>query len=104
MNDRAAALAAIALAALTACANSKSSSAASPQPGGAAPAVSAGTNCNGEAPVWAMERPKVYVLSGERLYGKTKVGKYLCLSDAQAEGYQPARHPFRRRSKEAPSS
>jgi hypothetical protein len=98
-------LAAIALAALTACANSKSSSAASPQPGGAAPAVNAGsTNCNGEAPVWAMERPKVYVLSGERLYGKTKVGKYLCLSDAQAEGYQPARHPFRRRSKEAPSS
>jgi hypothetical protein len=80
--------------ALAACGGNKSSggnashAASSPAP---APALS----CNGESPVWVLRGPKVYLVSDDRLYGKTRHGQYLCLSQAQAEGYQPARHPVR---------
>jgi hypothetical protein len=80
--------------ALAACGGNKSSggNAAGAQ---ASPAPAPSLDCNGEAPVWALGNPKVYLTSDDRLYGKTKHGRYVCLSQAQAEGYQPARHPFR---------
>jgi hypothetical protein len=94
-------LAAMAFAALAACSSSKSSSGGSGQPSqSAAAAASPALNCNGQSPVWALERLKVYLLPEDRLYGKTRNGKYLCLSNAQAEGYRPARHPFHHHHRE----
>jgi hypothetical protein len=90
-------LAAIALAVLAACSSGKSSgSGGSAQPSESAPSAvtTPALNCNGQSPVWALERVKVYLLPGDRLYGKTRRGEYMCLSNAQAEGYRPARHPF----------
>ncbi len=81
--------------AFIACGGNKSSGAGNAARSGASPAPAPSMNCNGESPVWALGNPKVYLVSGERLYGRTKHGRYLCLSEAQAEGYQPARHPFR---------
>jgi hypothetical protein len=88
-------LAAIAVATLAACASGKSSGAGSPQPSAAA-SPEAALNCGAQAPVWALERPKIYLLPGDRLYGKTKRGTYLCRSQAHALGYRPARHPLAR--------
>ncbi len=79
--------------ALAACGGNKSGANAARVGTSGAPARS--LNCNGESPVWALSNPKVYLVSSDRLYGKTKHGRYVCLSVAQAEGYQPARHPFR---------
>lgn len=91
-------LALIALAGLSACRSGKPSNAAATQT--AAPAAGAARstplNCGGESPVWTIQGPKVYLLPGDRLYGKTKHGEYLCLSQAQSQGYRPARRPFRR--------
>jgi|GEM_PF-6668302 len=83
---------AIALAALSACGGGKSSSAGSSAPEATSMAT---PNCNGESPVWALPGPKVFLVPGDRLYGKTKSGEYLCLSQAQAEGYRHGRRPFR---------
>ncbi|MBV9718175.1 MAG: hypothetical protein JOZ77_02585 [Candidatus Eremiobacteraeota bacterium] len=92
-------LAAVALAALTSCrSNVKPSNSAPLQTAAAlsgAPVAASPPSCNGESPVWAIEGAKVYLLPGDRLYGKTKRGQYMCLSQAQAEGYHGARHPFR---------
>lgn len=82
--------------ALVACGGNKSSGGNASQVN-ASPAAAPSMDCNGESPVWALGSPKVYLVSSDRLYGKTKQGKYLCLSQAHAEGYQPARHPFRHR-------
>jgi predicted small secreted protein len=60
----------------------------------ASPSAVPSMNCNGESPVWALRSPKVYLEPGDRLYGKTKRGLYICRSEAQAQGYQPARRPF----------
>ena len=86
-----------ALAALSACRGGKPSNATTAQT--AAPPSGAGAqapqqNCNGQSPVWALQGAKVYLVPGDRLYGKTKHGAYLCLSDAQAQGYRPARRPY----------
>ncbi|HYL26750.1 MAG TPA: hypothetical protein VEW74_02885 [Candidatus Nitrosotalea sp.] len=85
---------AIALAVLSACGSGKSSSNASSAPNETG-AAAATPNCNGESPVWVLPGPKVYLVPGDRLYGKTKSGEYLCLSQAQAEGYRHGRRPFR---------
>ncbi len=55
---------------------------------------SAAMKCGAEAPVWALQSPKVYFVPSDRLYGKTKGGHYLCRSDAHAEGFRPARRPL----------
>ena len=90
----------IAVAALSACRAGKQSTTNATQTA-AAPtgAVMQATpmNCNGASAVWALGDAKVFLVPGDRLYGKTKRGKYLCLSQAQAEGYKPARRPFRHR-------
>jgi hypothetical protein len=84
---------AIALAALSACGSGKSSSASSSAPNAAS--AEATPNCNGESPVWALPGPKIFLTSDDRMYGKTRHGEYLCLSDAQAQGYRHGRRPFR---------
>ncbi|MGB8908063.1 MAG: hypothetical protein WCC84_04900 [Candidatus Cybelea sp.] len=90
MSKRRAALIGLILAALSACASGKSGGATSPQPSGAAPAAGM-PNCNGEAPVWALEGPKRYLLPGDPHYGKTQHARFLCRSQANAQGYRPAR-------------
>lgn len=91
-------LAVIAMAALSACRSGKPSGAAALQTGAApagAVAHSTPPNCGGESAVWAIQGAKVYLLPGDRLYGKTKRGEYLCLSQAEAQGFRSARRPFR---------
>lgn len=85
---------------VAACGSAKSArnaalSTAAPATG--APAAAATPNCHGESAVWALAGPKVYLLPGDRLYGRTKRGTYLCKSQAHALGYKPARHPRRER-------
>jgi hypothetical protein len=89
---------------LSGCSSNKSSAGGSPQPSAAASAAATSAqtkppaaDCGGESPVWAIPGPKVFLLPDDRLYGKTKHGTYLCLSQAEALGYRPARHPFRHR-------
>ncbi len=108
MNKERIALLALAFAAMTACGSGKSSGGGSPQPSAAASAevtaaAAATPNCNGQSPVWALARVKVYLRPGDRHYGKTKHGEYMCLSDARAEGYRAARGP-RRETPESDSS
>jgi hypothetical protein len=82
--------------ALAACGGGKSGGNGASQTN-ASPAAVPSMDCNGESPVWALRNPKVYLEPGDRLYGKTKHGLYICRSEAQAQGYRPARRPFRER-------
>lgn len=91
MKKRTLAVAAIAVAVLAACGGGKSSGGSSPGPA----AHAALPSCGGQSPVWALRGTRVYLLPGDRLYGKTKHGEYLCLSDARAKGLRPGRHPLR---------
>jgi hypothetical protein len=93
MSKRRAALIGLILAALSACASGKSGGAGSPQPSAAAAPAQAAPmpNCNGEAPVWALEGPKRYLLPGDPHYGRTQHARFLCRSQANAQGYRPAR-------------
>ena len=97
MSKRTVALATIILIASTSCGGGKSSGAGSPQP--SAGASAAALNCGAKPPVWVIGGVKAYLVSGDRHYGKTKYGRYVCLSEARAEGLHPARHPFRHRHK-----
>ncbi|HEY1868330.1 MAG TPA: hypothetical protein VGG70_08515 [Candidatus Cybelea sp.] len=75
------------LAALAACSNNaKSNAGGSPQPAGAAT-----PDCHGESAVWALARTKVYMLPDDPHYGRTMHGSYMCLSDAQGQGFRHAR-------------
>jgi hypothetical protein len=98
MNTGRAVLAAITLVAIAACSGGKSGSASSPPPAQASPvaATPASSLCGGSAPVWALPALKVYLEPGDRMYGRTKNGRYLCPSKANAEGYRPARRPHDR--------
>jgi hypothetical protein len=82
------------LAVLTACGSGKSSAGATAQAGGAAPMGVATPDCHGETPVWAIERVKVYLLPDDPHFGRTKHGAYMCLSDAESQGYRHARGPL----------
>ncbi|MBV9333587.1 MAG: hypothetical protein JO146_06240 [Candidatus Eremiobacteraeota bacterium] len=84
------ALVLILLVAVAACSNGKSNAGGSPQPAGVGTAA-AKPDCHGESPVWAIARAKVYLLPGDPHYGNTKHGSYMCLSDAQSQGYRPGR-------------
>ncbi len=91
----------VAIAALSGCRGGKPSGTVNSTSTAAAPAGAAAhatpPACNGQEAVWVLGDAKVFLVPGDRLYGKTKRGHYLCLSDAQAEGYKPARRPFRHR-------
>lgn len=49
-------------------------------------------NCGAVKPVWVNLSTKAYHESADPYYGRTKNGKYMCPSAAQAAGYHPAGH------------
>lgn len=58
---------------------------------GAAPAAVATPTCAADDPVvWVNKRSKKYHLPGDKVYGKTKRGRYMCKSSADASGYKLA--------------
>ncbi len=46
--------------------------------------------CPGTAVVWVNTKSKIYHKAGSNTYGHTKVGAYMCESDATAEGDHPS--------------
>jgi hypothetical protein len=82
------------LAVLTACGSGKSSAGATGQPAGGAPLGVATPDCHGETPVWALQRVKVFLLPDDPHFGRTKHGEFMCLSDAESQGYRHARGPL----------
>lgn len=47
-------------------------------------------NCGAVQAVWVNLKTKVYHEPGDPAYGKTVHGKYLCPSQARAQGFRPA--------------
>lgn len=43
----------------------------------------------GDPVVWLNTKSNVYHLSGDKYYGKTKIGKFICASAAKAAGAHP---------------
>jgi hypothetical protein len=55
--------------------------------------AAAKSHCPGDTLVWAtLTRAKVYHLSGDRYYGKTRRGAYMCHKDAVTAGMHQAGH------------
>jgi len=48
--------------------------------------------CPGDAIVWVNIRSGVYHFRGERYFGSTKQGKFMCEKQARAEGDRPTRN------------
>jgi hypothetical protein len=48
--------------------------------------------CPGDKIVWVNTRSGVYHFKGERYFGSTKDGKFLCEHDAKAEGDRATRN------------
>jgi len=45
------------------------------------------SHCPGDTIVWAtLSRARTYHLSGDRYFGKTRRGAYMCLKDAEKDG------------------
>jgi hypothetical protein len=71
---------------------SSSSSAASLKSNEFSTEEAAKSHCPGDTVVWAtLSRSHVYHVSGDRYYGKTKRGAYMCEKDAQKAGMKQAR-------------
>lgn len=47
-------------------------------------------NCGATKPVWANTKSMTYHMMGDKYYGKTKHGKYMCASAAKKAGYHAA--------------
>jgi hypothetical protein len=52
----------------------------------------AGMTCPGDKLVWVNTRSGVYHFQGERYFGSTKQGKFICERDADKEGDRPTRN------------
>ena len=52
----------------------------------------AGMTCSGDKIVWVNTRSHVYHFQGERYFGSTKSGKFMCEHAAQKEGDRPTRN------------
>ena len=48
--------------------------------------------CSGDKVVWLNTHSRVYHYEGERYYGRTKQGKYMCEKAARAEGDRPTKN------------
>ena len=48
-----------------------------------------GLRCPGDKVVWINTRSGIYHFQGERWFGSTKEGKFLCEHDADKEGDRP---------------
>ncbi len=59
-------------------------------PAGQAAAMPASLNCGDVKPVWVNTNSHAYHESDSPYYGRTKNGKYMCPSQAAAEGDHPA--------------
>jgi hypothetical protein len=55
--------------------------------------IPATLHCGTGAIVWVNLSRKDYHLPGDRFYGKSRNGKYMCQSDAEAAGYHMAGMP-----------
>jgi hypothetical protein len=55
--------------------------------------------CPADQIVWANngKKSKIYHLAGDKYYGKTRHGAYMCQKDSEAEGFRAAkaRHPVK---------
>ena len=51
-----------------------------------------GLSCPGDRPVWVNTRSGVYHYAGERYYGSTREGKFICERAARQEGDRPTRN------------
>jgi len=61
-------------------------------PTGATAAAGPNVSCPGDKVVWVNTHSGVYHFRGERDFGNTKSGKYLCEKAADAEGDRPTRN------------
>jgi hypothetical protein len=52
----------------------------------------AGMTCPGDKLVWVNTHSGVYHFQGERYFGSTKDGKFICEHDADREGDRPTRN------------
>lgn len=52
----------------------------------------AGMSCPGDKVVWVNTRSGVYHFQGERYFGSTKQGKFMCERDADRKGDRPTRN------------
>jgi hypothetical protein len=48
-----------------------------------------GMTCQGDKLVWVNTRSHIYHFQGERYFGSTKEGKFMCEHDADKEGDRP---------------
>lgn len=55
----------------------------------------AGLDCGAQLVVWANTASRIYLFSTSDYYGHTKVGSYMCESDAKAQGMRPGRTEVR---------
>ena len=53
----------------------------------------AGMTCQGDRIVWVNIPSRIYHLEGERYFGSTKNGKFMCQHAADKEGDRPTRNP-----------
>lgn len=51
-----------------------------------------GMTCPGDALVWVNARSHIYHFQGERYFGSTELGKFMCERDARREGDRPTRN------------
>jgi hypothetical protein len=51
-----------------------------------------GMTCPGDKVVWVNTRSHVYHFKGERYFGSTKEGKFICEREADKEGDRPTRN------------
>jgi hypothetical protein len=49
-------------------------------------------HCPGDTVVWANTKSKIYHFSGNRAYGSTKHGAYMCERDTAAAGFRAAKN------------
>jgi hypothetical protein len=52
----------------------------------------AGMTCPNDKLVWVNTRSHIYHFQGERYFGSTKEGKFMCEHDADREGDRPTRN------------
>lgn len=52
----------------------------------------AGMTCSGDRLVWVNTRSGIYHFQGERYFGTTNQGMFMCHHDADLEGDRPARN------------
>ncbi len=66
--------------------------AALPVTGQAQTAAPPATSCPGDRVVWVNTRSGIYHFAGERYFGRTQQGKFICQHAADQEGDRPTRN------------